>query len=1306
MGRLLGKLLRWLVYSAATLVIALALLVGLIRLLLPQLPAYQQEVRDAAAVATGFDVQFAQLSASWPLRGPELVLYEVRILDPVTGEGLARAREVSVGIDLLKLLLERRIVPASVGLSGSTLGLERGADGLLRLQGLPLEDWIPEREQEPLQNILILLQDIDITFSDVLTPGPPVLARLKQLDVELRANGLKAEGKADISGAQQGRIEFSASATGALLGDNADPAGASWQVALEADDIDLPPLAELLVGMPTPLKAATGEVTLAARIEKGQPQAALVDVDLRGLEFTDGAESVEQFEQVSGRIEWERQGAGWLFAATDLRVGRDGRIWPRSEATLSCVVDVDEGSRDCRGKAGYLRLDDGYALVRGLASAGARRNVLPENVTGELRDLQFSLRQPPAGEPSFELSLAFDDLGLVNWPGGLTAAGLTGELVADQAGGRLDLASNGARFYLPALFEGPLPADSLTGLLLWRITDEGVRVLSDSVKLSAGELTGSSRFELLLPGEGRSPFLDLDARIRSTSVARVVDFLPLRRFPPAVGKWLRKAIVAGRVEESGLRWRGPLRAFPYERGEGMFRVDLALSDGLLEYAEGWPALEGFSANIVFDGVSMSTLQNKGRIANVDFVNQSARFDDLRTGLLDIDIAQPTAVQELRDLLLALPVAETLGSVFSRIDGAGDIDASLALQLPVTRPQEFQLDANFDAQACDVSFQGLAFPLEQIRGTINLANKRLSADRLDATLLGEPVRIKLRPAGQESPGYSHFALLESRTPIVRWLETLELPQVDKFSGATDWRAVVLIPSGGPDSSSLQVGVQADLVDVASRLPPPFRTQAGEAAPLELTVDIQKGALEVDGRLRDDVSWVMRLEQVNDGWAIERGAVHSGYGPALLPLVPGIELSGQLEILRLADWLAISEGDATQRWLELYREVAFSVDDLVVFGQRFPDAEIFATRQPGAWRVAVDAPWALGTVIVPDVPAPQRPLQVTMDRLWLLEAEALEEEEVTDPRASPPIAIQVQDFRLGELNFGGLNARVDNTPDGLVASPIQTRADSFQVAGDAAWLVMGGDVNRQRTRLRGELTSSDVKSTLVSLGYQPLLEGKSGRVTADVNWPGAPAADFLAMASGQVQMRVKEGALLDVEPGGSGRVLGMLSVASLPRRLALDFRDVFDEGLSFKVLEGDFTLESGEAYTCNLGLEGAVADVGIVGRTSMSEQTYDQLAVVRPHVSNVLALGGAVVGGPGVGAAMLLISRIFRKPLSQIGESYYQIQGRWEGPDIGKIQRIDVDTTRFSDCEALLPAVMPEAVLVPLPDAAANPPEAAP
>src|SRR5690606_9961908 len=101
-----------------------------------------------------------------------------------------------------------------------------------------------------------------------------------------------------------------------------------------------------------------------------------------------------------------------------------------------------------------------------------------------------------------------------------------------------------------------------------------------------------------------------------------------------------------------------------------------------------------------------------------------------------------------------------------------------------------------------------------------------------------------------------------------------------------------------------------------------------------------------------------------------------------------------------------------------------------------------------------------------------------------------------------------------------------------------------------------------------------------------------------------ADFLDVASGRVTVMMDQGQFLAVEPGG-GRLLGLLSIAALPRRLGMDFRDVLDEGLAFDEVKGDFSLEAGNAFTCNLGLEGPVADLGVVGRVGITDRDYEQV-----------------------------------------------------------------------------------------------------
>jgi uncharacterized protein YhdP len=124
-------------------------------------------------------------------------------------------------------------------------------------------------------------------------------------------------------------------------------------------------------------------------------------------------------------------------------------------------------------------------------------------------------------------------------------------------------------------------------------------------------------------------------------------------------------------------------------------------------------------------------------------------------------------------------------------------------------------------------------------------------------------------------------------------------------------------------------------------------------------------------------------------------------------------------------------------------------------------------------------------------------------------------------------------------------------------------------------------------------------------------------------------------------------------------------ALPRRLALDFRDVFNSGFSFDNITGDFRLVNGEAFTCNLTVAGPAADVGIVGRAGLSARDYDQAVMVSANVGNSLPVVGGLLGGPQVAAALLVFSQVFKKPLKDVGQVYYSVAGSWDTPAIDKL-----------------------------------------
>ncbi len=125
---------------------------------------------------------------------------------------------------------------------------------------------------------------------------------------------------------------------------------------------------------------------------------------------------------------------------------------------------------------------------------------------------------------------------------------------------------------------------------------------------------------------------------------------------------------------------------------------------------------------------------------------------------------------------------------------------------------------------------------------------------------------------------------------------------------------------------------------------------------------------------------------------------------------------------------------------------------------------------------------------------------------------------------------------------------------------------------------------------------------------------------MNWIGAPTAESLESATGHVQVALDKGQIVGLKPG-AGRVLGLASLAELPRRLALDFSDLTDKGFAFDTIRGDFDLQDGSAYTDNVLVKGPAAEIGLIGRVGLKNKDYDQTAVVTGNVgSSPLPLAG--------------------------------------------------------------------------------------
>jgi uncharacterized protein YhdP len=136
----------------------------------------------------------------------------------------------------------------------------------------------------------------------------------------------------------------------------------------------------------------------------------------------------------------------------------------------------------------------------------------------------------------------------------------------------------------------------------------------------------------------------------------------------------------------------------------------------------------------------------------------------------------------------------------------------------------------------------------------------------------------------------------------------------------------------------------------------------------------------------------------------------------------------------------------------------------------------------------------------------------------------------------------------------------------------------------------DATRREPRDAGGRRDAQAPASTTSRGAPTTIKGQ-------LDWPGAPSDYDPKTLSGALKVEVGSGQFTKIEPG-IGKLLGVLSLQALPRRIALDFRDVFTEGFAFDRIDGNVRIARGVMTTDDLRLVGPAARVDITGEANLA------------------------------------------------------------------------------------------------------------
>ena len=379
-----------------------------------------------------------------------------------------------------------------------------------------------------------------------------------------------------------------------------------------------------------------------------------------------------------------------------------------------------------------------------------------------------------------------------------------------------------------------------------------------------------------------------------------------------------------------------------------------------------------------------------------------------------------------------------------------------------------------------------------------------------------------------------------------------------------------------------------------------------------------------------------------------------------------MGGNIEKVDLAGWLKLGAPVADAKPLSSYLHSAkFEVGQFDYLGLSFFDVAVNLAQSDAGWRISLGGPNVVGSISLPGAADPAEPWNLEFKSLKFVsgphEAVADGQSGAADPREVPAINFHAAQLIWDERQVGEVRAALVKQDDGIRLKQLTVAGSSFGAHAKGEWLGKNGGLGR----IDGTITSTDVGDTLKQLGFAAVIEAKTGRLDFDMNWVGAPTADALEAAKGHVQVALDKGQIVGLKPG-AGRVLGLSSLAELPRRLALDFSDLTDKGLAFDSIRGDFDLHDGSAYTDNVLVKGPAAEIGLIGRVGLKNEDYDQTAVVTGNLgSSSLSLAG-FAGGPVIGAAVVLFTQVFKQPLSGLARGYYRITGTWDNPTVERIK----------------------------------------
>jgi uncharacterized protein (TIGR02099 family) len=823
--------------------------------------------------------------------------------------------------------------------------------------------------------------------------------------------------------------------------------------------------------------------------------------------------------------------------------------------------------------------------------------------------------------------------------------------------------------------------------------------------------------------------LDLQGSLSRANGAQVHRYLPLGVGKPA-REYVRNAVVRGAISSAQFSIKGDMYDIPFNDPKlGEFRIvaqvagvefayvpDAARAAGSLP----WPPITQLNGELVFDRSSMAINAATGRMGNsLQITKADARIPELGSATAAVQVSADTRgpLANMLAIINSSPLQEITSKALVQTKATGNADLKLRMNLPINSIDRSKVAGTLTLANNDVQVTPDTPMLARSSGVILFSETGFSAKDVQSTLLGGEMRLSGGSRPSTSAADANIVFKAQGVASAEGLrQAKELGFVSRLgqsaTGSAAYAATLAFRAGVPE-----IAITSNLQGMALNLPAPLGKTADSALPLRYDNSLVASTIGEGQKLQDtiqvDLGTVASINYVRDISGKEPRVLRGTIGVGLLPgesappISDGVVANINLAQVDVDVWKKLlgsiagvttsapataptTPNTASSEALAGYvpSVIAVRARELVVEGRTLNNVVAGGSREGLTWRANLDAR-ELGGYLEYRQPSGANAGRVyaRLARLSLAQAAANEIETALDnqPSAIPALDIVVEDFELRGKKFGRIEVEAFNR--GIQGSPSEAivrewRLTKFnaimpeaQLSATGNWVAVGAGVSpggvrsgaeRRRTVMNFKLDIADSGELLKRIGMDKVIARGKGKMEGQVAWLGSPLGLDYASLSGNFNVNIESGQFLKVDPG-FGKLLGVLSLQSLPRRLTLDFRDVFSEGFAFDFIRGDVKIDQSVAFTNNLQMKGVNAAVLMEGTANIVKETQSMRVVVVPEINAGTASLVAAAINPLIGLGTFFAQLVLRKPLIEAATQEFTIDGTWIDPKITKVNR---------------------------------------